>query len=131
MVYPNLPLDEYRACTSQSWETGELIYIALSLAYGTLSPSSTAHTPTPNFFLVKDSLALLTIVYSAKHHDGGRTRVDSVPRLLDKILQDATIYFLVLSTGQLLLLFFEIFAPVSDPVNFRSAAHNKPHTGFD
>ena len=131
MVFPNLPFDEYRLCTYQSWETGEVIYVALSLAYGMLFPLSSAHTPAPDHFLVKDALALLIIIYSAKRHDGGRTRVNGTPSLLDKILQDATTYFLVLSTGHLLLLFLEIFAPVSGPVNFHSAAHYKLHIGFD
>ena len=74
-------------------------------------------------FLVKDALALLIIVYSAKRHYGGLIRVGGVPPLLEKILQDATTYFLVLFTGQLLLVLCEIFAPVSDPVSLWSTAH--------
>ena len=129
---PDLPFEEYRACAFQFWETSEVIYIALSLAYGALVPSSTAHTPTSDPFLAKDVLALLIIVYSAKHRDEGCTLVDGMPSLLDKILQDATTYFLVLSTGHLLLLFFELFAPVSDhPVDLCSAAHNKLHIDSD
>ena len=107
-----------------------MTYVALSLAYGTLFPSSATHTLASDPFLVKDALALLIIVYSAKHYDGGCTRVDSAPRLLDKILQDATVYFLALSTGHLLLLFFELFAPVSDhPVDLCSTARDKLHIG--
>ena len=132
MVFPNPPFDEYRFCTFQLWETGEVTYVALSLAYGTLFLLSTAHTPVFDFFLVKDALALLIIVYSGKQHDGGRTRVDGMPSLLDKILHDATINFLVLSTGHLLLLFFDILTPVSDhPVDLCSAAHHKLHIGSD
>ena len=132
MVFPDPHFDEYRFCTPQSWETGEVTYVALSLAYGTLSPSSTAHTSASDPFLVKDALALLIIVYSAKQHDGCRTRVDGMPRLLDKILQDATTYFLVLSTGHLLLLFLEVFASVSDrPIDWCSTAHDELHLGCD
>ena len=132
MVFPDPPFDEYRFCTFQSWEIGEVTYIALSLAYGTLFLSSTAHTPASDPFLVKDALALLIIAYSAKRHDGGRTRVDCMPRLLDKILQDATAYFLVLSTGHLLMLFLEVFAPVSDrPIDPCSASHDELHIGCD
>ena len=130
MVFPDLPFDEYRACSFQFWETGEVTYVTLSLAYGTLVPSSTTHTPTSDSFLAKDALALLIIVYSAKHRDEGHARVDGAPRLLDKILQDATAYFLVLFTGHLLLLFFELFVPVSDhPVDLCSTVHNKLHIG--
>ena len=132
MVFFDLLFDEYRACTFRFWEAGEVVYVALSLTYGTLLPSSTAHTSASDPFLVKDALALLIIVYSAKHRDGGPARVDGMPRLLDKILQDATVYFLVLSTGRLLLLFFEVFAPVSDhPVDLCSAAYHKLHIGSD
>ena len=132
MVLPDLPFDEYRACSFQPWKTGEAAYVALSLAYGTLFPSSTANTPASDPFLVKDALALLIIAYSAKRHDGGHARIDSMPRLLDKILEDATVYFLVLSTGHLLLLFFELFAPVSGcPIDLCSAAHDELHIGYD
>ena len=93
---------------------------------------STIHPQASNLFRVKDALALLIIVYSAKRQDGGLTRVGGVPNLFDKIRQDATMYFLVLSTGNLLFLFFQIFAPVSDQrVGLRSAAHDKSHIGLD
>ena len=95
-----------------------MIYVTLSLVYGALRLLSTAHTPVSNHFLFKDALALLVVAYSAKHR--GRARVGGVPSLLDKIFQDATTYFLVLSTGHLLLVLCEIFAPVSDPVNLYS-----------
>jgi hypothetical protein len=132
MVAPNLPFDEYRICAFQLWKNKEVIHVVLSLVYGTFFLLFHRPSPTSNPFLVKDALALLIIVYSAKRHNGGLARVGGVPSLLDKIRQDATIYFLVLSTGHLLFLFFEIFAPVSDhPVDLRSAAHDKPHIGFD
>ena len=124
MVFPDLPLDEFRICTFQQWKNKEVIHVALSLAYGMLFPLSAVRLATPNPFCVKDSLALLIIVYYAKRY-GGLSRDGSVPSLLDKILQDATIYFLFLSTAHLLFLFFQIFAPVSDHrVALRSAAHD-------
>ena len=120
------PLDEYRTCNFRPWRTGEVIYFVLSLVYGTFPPLSTVHTMASDTFSVKDALALFIIVYSAKRHDGGLTRVGGVPSLLDKIIQDATTYFLVLSTGHLLLLFFEPFAPVSDrPVEFFPTTYDK------
>ena len=64
--------------------------------------------------LIEDALALFIIVYSAKRHRRDLIRVGGVPSLLGKILQDATTYFLILSTGQILFFFFEVFAPVSD-----------------
>ena len=71
-------------------------------------------------------MALLIIVYSAKRHGGGLVRVGGMPNLLYKILRDATTYFLVLFTGHLLLVLFEVFAPVSDhPVDLGSITHDK------
>ena len=87
--------------------------------------------PSINPFLIKDALALLIIVYSAKRHGRGLTRVGGAPSLLSKILHDATMYFLVISTGHLLLVLTDIFAPVSEPVNLRSTAHNRPLIGCD
>ena len=97
----------------------------LSLVYDTSFPS-TAHILASDPFPIEDALALLIIVYSAKRRAGGLARVGGMPSLLDKILQDATMYFLVLSTGHLLLLFFEIFAPVSDrPVDSCSTTYDR------
>ena len=77
-------------------------------------------------FSVEDSLALLIIVYSAKRRQGGLARVGGMPSLLEKILKDATTYFLVLSTGHLLLVLFQVLAPVSNhPVDLCSIAHDK------
>ena len=60
---------------------------------------------------IEDVSAFLIIVFSTKRR--GRTLVASGPGLLDKILQDATAYFLVLFTGHLVFVFFELFASVS------------------
>ena len=131
MVFPDLPLEEYRVCTFQLWGSKEVIHPVLSLVYGTFIPLSTAYPPASNPFLVEDVLALFIIVYYTKRY-GGLARVGGMPSLLDKIRQDATTYFLILSTGHLLFLFFEIFTPVSDLlVDLRSAAHDRPHVDFD
>ena len=114
MVIPELPLDEYRTCVFTLWKDTVVIYFVLSLVYGTFFLLSTARPSASNLFWVEDALALSIIVYSAKRLDGGLTRAGGAPSLLDKILQDATIYFLILSTGHLLCLFFGLFAPVSD-----------------
>ena len=66
----------------------------------------------PTLFLAGDCSAFLIIIYSAKRQ--GLVGVHGVPTILDKILQDATMYFLVIFTGHLFVIFFEIFAPVRD-----------------
>ena len=131
MAVPNLPFDEYRACAFQSSKHREMAYVVFSLAYGTFLLLSTAHLQRSDAFCVKDVFASVIIVYSAKRYVGCPTRVGVVPSLLDKIREDATIYCLVVSTGHVLFLFFQVFAPVSDPVNLRSTAHDKLHTGSD
>ena len=131
MVIPDILFDQSQICAFPLWRKRDVAYVVLSLAYGTSLLLSTAHPLASNSFLVKDTLALLIIVYSAKRHRD-LTRGGGVPSLLKKIRQDATAYFLVLSTGHLLFLFFQIFAPVSvHRVKLRSAAHDRPHVGFD
>ena len=132
MVFPELPFDGYRICTFQPWKNKELIYILLSLAYGSSVPLFITNSPLSNPALVEDALALLFIVYSVKHHYGGLTRVGGVPSLLKKILQDATMYSFIVSTGHVLFLSFDVFAPVSDrPADLCSATHDEVHIGFD
>lgn len=43
----------------------------------------------------------------------GLIRARGVPSLLDRIVRDATMYFVVIFTSHLLLVLFELFAPVS------------------
>ena len=132
VVSPDPLFGVYRTCSPRLLKNGEVIYFVLSLVYGTFFLLSTAHLQTSNPFRVKDALALLIIVYSAKRHHGGFTGVGGMPSLLDKIRQDATMYFLVLSTGNLLFLFFQIFATVSDHrVDSRSAVYDTSHIGLD
>ena len=76
------------------------------------------HIPAANPFCAKDSLSFLIIVYLAKRR--GLARAQGGPSLLDKILQDATTYFFAIFVGQLLAVFFIIFASVSDrPTDWR------------
>lgn len=60
----------------------------------------------------------------------GLIRARGVPSLLDRIVQDSTMYFLAIFTSHLLLVFFELFAPVSDfstgPI---FSAPDRPHEG--
>ena len=129
MVVPDLPLDEYRICAFQLWKNTVVIFVVLSLVYGTFVLLSTTRPSTSNLSRVEDALAMSIIVYSAKRLDGGLTRVGGAPSLLDKIRRDATTYFLILSTGHLLSLLFEAFAPVGDHrVDFRSTTHINCHT---
>ena len=102
MVFPDFLFDQYRICVFALWKKKDVTYSVLSLTYGTILLLSTAHLPASDPFLVKDTLALLIIVYSLKSRDGDLIRGGGVQNLLKKIRQDATTYFLALSTGHLL-----------------------------
>ena len=81
-----------------------------------------------DLFFVKDAAAFFVIIYSAKHR--GIMRAHGVPSLLDKIVADATVYFLVISTGHFLLILFELVASVSDPpADLISPVHDELHIG--
>ena len=57
-------------------------------------------------------------------------RVHGVRSLLDTIVEDATIYFLLIFTGHLLMIFLEFFAPVSDHLaDLCSSTHDRLHVG--
>jgi len=91
LQFPPIPLDTFQLCIFQRWRPGETASTVLSLVY--------------------DSLAFFIIVFSSKRRDPGRAY--GVPNLLDRIVKDATMYFLVIFTSHLLLIFFEFLAPES------------------
>ena len=71
--------------------------------------SFTWHRPTP---FIEDSAAFLVIVFSARQRSF--IYAAGMPTLLGNIVRGGTVYFLVVFAGQLLLVFFELLAPVSD-----------------
>jgi len=60
-----------------------------------------------------DILMFLIILVTAR--GPGMSRFPGVPNIMDAILQDTTIYFLLMVAAQFLLFFFTLFAPVGDP----------------
>jgi len=93
-------------------------------------PSFGIHIAMANPLFVKDASAFLIIVNSARNR--GFSRASGVPNLLDKILQEATVYFLAIFTSHLLLIFFEFFAPVSDlSTDLFSSTHDELHIGIN
>ena len=62
---------------------------------------------------IADLFTFLIIVVTAR---GSRTgRFQGIPSILDAILRDATVYFLLIVAAQMVLFLFFLFAPVSDP----------------
>ena len=74
-------------------------------------------TPAPRCFT--DLLVFVTIVFVARRAAG--FTVTGIPSLLVGILKDATIYFMLIFTSQLVVGLFLVFAPVS---------HRTALTGF-
>ena len=59
-------------------------------------------------------------------------RARGVPSLLDRIVEDATTYFLIIFVSQIFVISFEIFANVSHhPVVSRSSVNDKRYAGND
>ena len=101
----------------------EITFTVLSLVYGALFPSlyhstSAWHRPTP---FTEDCVAFLVIAFSARKR--GHVYAPGVPSLLTNIIEGATVYFFVVFAGQLLFIFFELLAPVSElPTDLFSSA---------
>jgi hypothetical protein len=111
---PDLPFEEFQVCFFQRWRTGEIAYTILSLVYGMFcSPPSVSKSQRHNTPFVLDTSAFLVVVYTARNRRGF-WRPSGVPSIFDNIVQGATTYFLVICTGNLLVIFFELLAPVSD-----------------
>jgi len=66
---------------------------------------------------VTDLLTFLIIFVAARESRTGRSL--GIPNILDVILRDATIYFLLIFASQLVLFLFLFFAPVGDPYYIR------------
>jgi hypothetical protein len=77
------------------------------------------YRPTP---FIEDCAAFIVIVFSARER--GFTFVSGVPTLLGNIVEGGTVYFLVVFTSQVFLIFCEILAPVSDLSTVSFSFHN-------
>ena len=102
-------------------ERGARIYCAFADVWCVLSlPSSfTLHRPTP---FIEDCAAFAVIVFSARKR--GLMDAAGIPTLLGNIVRDGTVYFLVVFAGQLLLVLFELLAPVGNlSTNSKFSAH--------
>lgn len=107
---PELPFEEYQVCLFQSWRAGEFAFLFLSLLYGVLHPSF--HRSRALINPRSDCLAFFVIVYCARKRS--LLRISGVQTLLGNIFKGATVYFLVVFVGDLIVVFTELFAPVSD-----------------
>ena len=128
MDLPNPAFGESRICFFQPWRTGVIVHAALSLVYGVPCYPFTTHVVNANPF-AQDVSAFPVIVYSARNR--GVVRAAGVPSILENIVQDATSYFLVMLTGHLLLVIFELLAPVSVYSVCLVSTHGELRAGAD
>ena len=121
---PEIDLDVYRVCIPPKFRPGEVTFTSISFVFGTLLPSDLRDNSTlgvlmyfmsrihPRYGIV-DLLTFMIILVTAR---GPRTgRFPGISTLLDAILRDATVYFLLIVASQLVLFFFVFLAPVCDP----------------
>jgi len=115
---PEINLDAFKICFYKRWHLGELLFTNLVMVFGMPSPSNptlgslTHFTPHCTHNDITDLLAF-SIIFTISRRPGTR-RHPGVSKILDTIVQDATVYFIFMFVCQLLLEFFLIFAPVSD-----------------
>ena len=121
-------LDVYNVCIPRDWRSAVLAFSSVSVAFGTPLPSDFQReftlgalisfaSRTPLRCGIADLFTFLIIFVTAR---GPRTsRFPGIPTILDAILRDATIYFLVMAAIQSLLLFSTLFAPVGNPYRIK------------
>ena len=121
---PEIDLDTYKLCLPPKFRPGELTFTTLSVVFGTLLPTDLRKDFTLGVLMYfvsrthlhRGAVDLLTFSIIFVTARGPRTsRFPGIPTLLDAILRDATVYFLLIVASQLVLFFFVFLAPVCDP----------------
>ena len=121
---PEIDLDAYKVCFPPRWRPGETAFTSISVVFGAPLPSDFQHGSTSGaltYFMLHtlllcgavDFLVFLIILITARR--SGTSRLPGISTILDAILQDATVFFLLIAASQLVLCLFLFFAPVGDP----------------
>ena len=117
-------LDVYNVCIARNWRPGELAFASVWITFGTPLPSDFQHNFTLGvlmYFTSRTSLRCGTIdlfifVIILVTARGPRTnRFPGIPSILDAILRDVTLHFLLIFAFQMVFFMFLFFAPVGDP----------------
>jgi hypothetical protein len=120
---PKINLDAYKSCFPPRSRSREVAFAGISVTFGMPLPSGFQHNFTLGFLMHPasrtlgcgiDLIAFLIILVTA----GGSIRTGrfpGIPDILDAILRDATVYFLLIFASQLVLFLFLFLAPVGDP----------------
>ena len=116
---PEINLDAYKGCLYERWRLGEFVFASQTTIFGTSEPLLKHPAQPSNAFrpvhfpqwAIADVFAFSVIFIVARRP---RIRHPRIPSLLDIILRDATVYFMVIFALQMCFLLFLCFAPVSD-----------------
>ncbi|KAF9646677.1 hypothetical protein BDM02DRAFT_3188645 [Thelephora ganbajun] len=115
---PEIYLDVFKVCAYKRWRLGELIFVNMAISFG-VSLSSNLQlnfssgtlmclTPQSSYHGITDVLAFLIILVIAMRR---RSRYPGIPTLLDTILRDATVYFILIFFVQFLSELFMFVTP--------------------
>ena len=118
---PEINLDAFNFCAYKRWRFAELFAAGIVISFGTPSLHYLQRNFTSgilmHFILLPhcdtvDISAFLIILVTAKRQ--GRNRHPGISSILDTVLREATLYFLLMFASQFLFVMFLFFAPVSD-----------------
>ena len=125
--WPPIPFDSFQLCFVNQKRFQEIAPVSFSLLYGKANSCSLYSLPHKNTISKKkpftDLLVFLIVIWVG-YRSGGFGR-PGMPTILDRIVKDATVYFMVIFTSHFVLECFILFADVShratrpDPVVFR------------
>ena len=107
---PPIPLQAYNLCIFTRSPRFELLYMSLSLFFGNSSPQS-PEIPHSTFL---DAMIFSVIVFVS--YRNGLSLHDGRPTILRMILEDSTVYFLVIFTSHLLSLVMLLVVRVSSTI---------------
>lgn len=105
MEFPNVPLDAFHLCIVKTEAFYEIGYPGFSFVFG---QSASCSKPSNSFLIGVDLATFVMIVYYAIH---SKSRY-GMPYIVKGVLEDATIYFIVVAVCHLGLALSVIFAKV-------------------
>jgi len=116
---PDINLDAFRTCFPPRWRPGEVTFTSISVAFGAFLPFYFQRNLTFGvlmYFTPRGTIDFLTFLIILATAGGQRmNRSLGISKILDALVRDATVYFLLIVASQLVLYFFLFLAPVSYP----------------
>ena len=127
---PSIHFPAYHFCAIGEQRTVEIADISILLFYGSFLPEAPSYPSSPTGLSTDASVFLVIVVLAVKSGLNGH----KMPRTLRTIVQDATVYFLVIFTSHFIFEMSLLFARVStSTVGKRDDAQTSPanHSALD